>query len=119
MWVKLKNCRKDIIYHYISFVAQRGMAEFNWSGENKWWMYIVVMDCDVQLENELKIDIDTHIERERERERDDQESMRWCWLYCNTLVMYPYWVNWFSQHANINEGKKYIYWYSIHTIISY
>ena len=44
------------------------MAEFNWTGENKWWMYIVVMDCDVQLENELKIDIDTHIERERERE---------------------------------------------------
>ena len=61
----------------------------------------------------------THRERERERERDDQISMRWCWLYCNTLVMYPYWVNWFSQHANINEGKKYIYWYSIHTIISY
>ena len=45
------------------------MADFNWSGENKWWMYIVVMDCDVQLENELKIDIDTHIEREREKER--------------------------------------------------
>ena len=38
-------------------------------------MYIVVMDCDVQLENELKIDMDTHIER-KERERDDQESMR-------------------------------------------
>ena len=63
-----KNCRNDIIYHYTSFPAQRGMAEFNWSGGNNWWIYGVVMDCDVQLENELKIDIDTHRERERERE---------------------------------------------------
>ena len=53
---KLKNCRKDIIYHYISFVAQRGMAEFNWSGENKRWIYSVVMERDVQYENKWKID---------------------------------------------------------------
>ena len=55
------------IYHYR--FAQRGMAEFNWSGENKWWIYSVVMDRDVQWKINERYNRNTHRERERERER--------------------------------------------------